>query len=168
MTSVEKLGDYPPDSGRGLYLLECEAFTEIVPQLRDLPGKHFVTFLVADFTTTTLDDLTALSHEMIRAGSGYFCAAGNDCETAHLAFDLACCEFDPDCTHTILTTDHSCESFSDAIWFVLNCAYPVDPYDQDWQATIAICVNDKIAAHAIRQAFEAPQEFSDNNGPDVD
>ena len=165
MTIIERLSNY---TGRGLYILECNSFTDIVPQLRQLPGKHFVAFLIADFTTTTLDDLTALSHEMINAGSRYFCAAGTGCETAHLAFDLACCEFEPDRDTVILTTDHSHESFRDAIWFVLNCAYPVDPYDQEWHATVAICVNDKNRSNTIREAFAAPEEFSESDGPTGD
>ena len=160
MTAIERLSEYPPYSDRGLYLLECDSFSNIVPNVRDLPGSHCIVFLIADFKTTTLDDLTALSRELLNAGARYFCAAGNACETAHLAFELACCEFEPDSENVILTTDHSHESFHDVIWFVLNCAYPVDPYDRDWHATIAVCVNDSESADKVRAAFESPVEFS--------
>ena len=168
MTHIERLSDYPANAGRGLYIVECDAFTDVVPQVRQLPGKHFVAFLISDFATTTLDHLTALSREMIDAGCRYFCAAGNGCKTAHLAFDLACCEFERGSEDVILTTDHSHESFSDAIWYVLNCAYPVDPYDQEWQAIVAVCVNDKIAAQHVRNAFAEPEAFSEYNGPTLD
>ena len=168
MTAIEQLSEYPPDSDRRLYLLECDSFNEIVPSVRDLPGNHCIVFLIADFKTTTLDDLTALSRELINVGARYFCAAGNGCQTAHLAFDLACCEFEPDSENVILTTDHSHESFTDAIWFVLNCAYPVDPYDRDWHATIAVCANDLQSAQEVRDAFESPVEFSRVDESDTD
>lgn len=168
MTAVERLSDYPPDTARGLYILECDAFSDVVPAMRQLPGKHSVAFLISDFRSASLDDLTALSRYMIDAGARYFCAAGDGCKTAHLAFDLACCEFEADRESVILTTDHSCESLTDAIWVVINCAYPVDPCDRDWHATIAICVNDKKAAQTIRDAFTDPVEFSEHYGPTVD
>ncbi len=168
MSTFERLSDYPPDSDRSLYILECDSFTGIDSVVRDLPGKHSIVFLIADFKTTTLDDLTALSRELINAGARYFCAAGNDCQTAHLAFDLACCEFEPDSDNVILITDHSHESFADAIWFVLNCAYPVDPYDRDWHATIAVCVKDDQSAQEVRAAFASPVEFSHVDEPGAD
>ena len=168
MAHIEHLSDHPDDSNRGLYLLDCDTFADILPVVSQLPGKHFVTLLIADFSTVTQDDMVALSRRLISAGSRYFCAWGRDCQMAHLAFDLACCEFEIDSEHVILTTDHSKESIEDAIWFTLVCAYPVDPYDKDWQATIAICVKDQSASHTVRKAFTDPATFSEKNGPVVD
>ena len=168
MTHTEHLNDHPDDSNRGLYLVDCDTFADILPAVSQLPGQHFVTLLIADFSSTTRDDMVALSKQLISAGSRYFCAWGKECQMAHLAFDLACCEFEIDSEHVILTTDHSKESIEDAIWFTLVCAYPVDPYDQDWRATIAICVNDKSASHTVRKAFADPATFSEENGPVVD
>jgi hypothetical protein len=168
MAHIEHLNDHPDDSKRGLYLLDCDTFADILPAVSHLPGKHFVTLLIADFSSTTRDDIVALSKQLISAGSRYFCAWGQECQIAHLAFDLACCEFETDNEHVILTTDHSKESVEDAIWFTLVCAYPVDPYDQEWRATIAICVNDKAASQTVRKAFTDPATFSEDNGPVVD
>lgn len=168
MAQIERLHDYPPDANVGLYILECGSFADIIPAVATLPGKHFVTLLIADFSSTTRDDLVSLSKQLIAAGSRYFCAWGQDCQTAHLAFDLARCEFERDTENVILTTDHSTESLDDAIWYALNVAYPVDPYDRDWHAIIAICVNDNIAGQTIRNAFTDPAEFSEHNGPTVD
>ena len=115
MAHIEHLNDHPDDSKRGLHLLECDTCADILPAVSHLPGKHFVTLLIADFSSTTRDDVVALSKQLISAGSRYFCAWGQECQMAHLAFDLACCEFETDNEHVILTTDHSKESVEDAI-----------------------------------------------------
>ncbi len=168
MAHIEHLNDHPDDSKWGLYLLDCDTFANILPAVSHLPGKDFVTLLIADFSSTTRDDIVALSKQLISAGSRYFCAWGQECQMAHLAFDLACCEFEADNEHVILTTDYSKASVEEAIWFTLVCAYPVDPYNHDRRAAIAICINDKAASQTVRKAFTDPATFSDDNGPVVD
>ena len=130
MVALERFDNRSPME-RSLFLLCCDSFADIAPSLGTLPEGNFVTLIIADFDRTSLDALTELSKTMIDAGSRYFCAWGNNCATAHLAFDLACCEFDADSESVIVTTDHGDESIGDAIWYTLNCAYPVDPYDRD-------------------------------------
>lgn len=168
MAHIERLHSCLNDADRSLYILECDSFADIFPAVTMLPGDHFVTLLIADFATTTVNDLVSLSSQLIAAGSRYFCAWGQDCENAHLAFDLACCEFEAGTDNVILTTDHSRESLEDAIWYALNCAKPAEPFDRDWRAIISICVNNKSASQSVRRAFTNPVEFSEKNGPDVD
>lgn len=168
MARIEHLSDHHDPPHRGLYLLDCDTFADIIPAVAELPGKHFVALLIGDFSTVTQDDLVALSQRLISPGSRYFCAWGRDCQIAHFAFDLACCEFEIDHEPVILTTDHSAESIEDAIWFTLVCAYPVAPFDNDWHATIAICINDQIASRAVRIAFTDPATFSEQHGSVVD
>lgn len=168
MSVIERLRDDWTEAKRGLYILECGSFSDILPAIAALPGRHFVTLLISDFSSTTREDLVDLSKQLIAAGSRYFCAWGRCCQMAHLAFDLACCEFEPDTDNVILTTDHSRESLNDVIWYALNCAHPVDPYDRGWHAIIAICVNDTNAAQTIREAFTDPAKFSKHNVPTVD
>ena len=168
MASIEHLHDHPHDSDRGLYLLDCEAFADILPAVAQLPGKNFVVLLIADFSAGTRDDVVVLSRGLIAAGARYFCAWGQACQTAHLAFDLACCDFETDNESVILTTDHSKESLEDAIWFAMVCAYPADPYDREWHATLAICVNDRASSQTVRTAFADPVNFSAQNGPAID
>ena len=168
MASIEHLHDHPHDSDRGLYLLDCEAFADILPAVAQLPGKYFVVLLIADFSAGTRDDVVVLSRGLIAAGARYFCAWGQACQTAHLAFDLACCDFEADNEPVILTTDHSKESLEDAIWFAMVCAYPADPYDREWHATLAICVNDRASSQTVRTALADPVSFSAQNGPAID
>lgn len=167
MVELERFENQSPTE-RNLFLLRCESFADIAPSLETLPEGNFVTLIIADFERTTLDTLTELSKTMIDAGARYFCAWGNSCNTAHFAFDLACCEFDTDSENVILTTDHGDESIDDSIWYTLNCAYPADPYDRDWHSIIAICVRDDEAAKSVRHAFSDPMAFSEANGPEVD
>ncbi|MEW4563684.1 hypothetical protein AB1K70_14215 [Bremerella sp. JC770] len=168
MAHIERLDNGVIDADRDLYILECDSFADIFPAATTLPGDHFVTLLIANFALTTVDDLVSLSSHLIAAGSRYFCAWGPECKKAHLAFDLACCEFEAGNDSVILTTDHADESLDDAIWFALNCAVPAEPFDRDWRAIISICVNHKPAGQSVRRAFADPVEFSKNNGPEVD
>ena len=167
MATIEHLHDHPDDSSRGLYVLDCDAFADIVPALSDLPGEFFVALLIADFSAVSREVLVDLSRELIAAGARYFCAWGRDCQVAHLAFDLACCEFETDSEAVILTTDHSRESVEAAIWFATVCAYPVDPYDRGWHATVAICVSDRAASQTVRKACTDPIAFSESHGPAI-
>lgn len=165
MPEIERIHDHPSIKEHSLHVLDCRSFAEIVPAVSAMPCRHFVTLLVAHFTTITRDSLVALSQQMIDAGSRYFCAWGRDCRVAHHAFDLACCEFEPEGDHVILTTDHHDESLEQAIWFALNCARPDGPYERGCHATIAISVNDHEAGQTIRRAFADPVRFSEHNGP---
>ena len=167
MLALERFENRSPTE-RNLYLLRCDSFADIAPSLATLPDGNFVALIIADFGRATLDALTELSESMIAAGARYFCAWGTNCETAHLAFDLACCEFDSDSENAILTTDHGDESINNAIWYTLNCAYPVDPYDVNWHSIIAICVRDDDAVESVRHAFSDPMVFSEANCPEVD
>lgn len=161
VSSLEYLNDYPPDSYRGLYLLECISFAAIASAIEQLPGKYIVAFVIADFSLLSLDEMTSIVRLLIRSGARYLCAAGPMCQEAHEAFDWACLDIEEKEGSVILTTDHSQESLMEAIWFVLNCAYPCNPYDQDWHATVAICINNQVAAQSVRDAFSDPVRFTE-------
>jgi hypothetical protein len=150
-----------PSENHGLYLLECESFDEVPSNLEI--GPYFVSFLVADFSTINRDDLVRLTGRMIARGSRYFVAWGKDSNAAHVAFDLACCEFEDgeEEDAVILTTDHLDESIEEAIWFAMNCAFPSHPYDRNCVGLVAICIHDPGSAKVVRSAFESPDEFSD-------
>jgi hypothetical protein len=79
-----------------------------------------------------------------------------------VAFDLACSTFEGN--SVIETDDFSLGSLNEAIWYVLNCAPPVDP-DRMCRATIAICIANQDYAGTIRQAFKNPLTFSEKHGP---
>ncbi len=93
---------------------------------------------------------------------------GKSSPTAHLAFDLACCQFEPGSDGVILTVDHNDDPIEEAIWYTLNCAQPAPPYDRVCHATIAICIDHMESAQKVENAFIDPVAFSDINGPIVD
>ena len=168
MATVERFKKHPSIADHSLYLVECDTFSEIVPAVSSLPFRFFVALLVADFRTIVRDDLVELSSQMIDAGSRCFSAWGEQCRIAHLAFDLACSEFEPNGDGVVPTMDHGTESIEYAIWRTLNCAQPVKPYDRDWNATVAVCVDDQSAGQVVRAAFASPVAFSELYGPDVE
>ena len=157
---VGKLPDRPDVD---LRLFECESFESIFSDF-ELEAAHFVALLIADFKVLTRDQIQAAGVELIRRGCRYFCAWDPDCTDAHLAFDLACVEFHKgDCDKgAILTGDFHRDPLEEAIWFTLFCSCPVEPYDLDWHATIAICINDPGSARVVEAAFRNAREFLDN------
>ena len=54
------------------------------------------------------------------------------------------------------------DPLEEAIWFTLFYSCPVEPYDLDWHATIAICINDPGSARVVEAAFRNAREFLDN------
>ena len=167
MAVLEHIGDRRSPVGHNLHLLECDSFTEVASEF-NRPSPYFVTLFVADFSAISFDELVALTNHLIQRGSRYFCAWGKQCEAAHLAFDLACCEFEDDNECVIPTTDHHNDSIEEAIWYFLNCAYPSEPFDQDCDSAIAICVGSAQHSRTIRTAFRNPDNFSESRGRLVD
>ncbi len=69
MVSLERFPHRSPHTERSIFLLRCDSFAEIVPTLAGLPDGNFVSLIIADFTRSTLEDLTKLSQCLIERGS---------------------------------------------------------------------------------------------------
>lgn len=164
LEKLERFRTYTnPDQTRiqQLYVIGSLNLAESRKHLRDFPSTNFVTFLIADFDSLAESELGNWTEVLINAGSRYFCAWGNRCEVAHEIFDEECSKFESDGESVIMTVDHRSESLDDAIWFALNCAVPAPPYDQNWNAILAVSINDTASLHRVRTIFTDPAGFCD-------
>ena len=62
---------------------------------------------------------------MLEQGIAYLCVWGTDCERVHDLFDLERMPDEPK-GRVVMTTWHSKESLSEALWFFANCVEPDD------------------------------------------
>ena len=165
----EKLGQVNacvnPDQTRiqQLYAIGAASLAESREQLHGLPPVNFVTLLIANFDALDNGELGHWTKGLIDAGSRYFCAWGNRCDLAHEIFDEECSMFESDEESVIMTTDHRDDSIDDAIWFALNCAVPAPPYDRNWNAILAVSIDDAESLDRLRAVFAEPTQFCEQH-----
>src|SRR5437016_766034 len=117
------------DSGgacnRELFVVEA-ASTDDVPAVA-LPCPYFVCLLAWDATAASDAEISVLATSLQQAGCVYVCCWGPGCERVHDLFDLADLELRPDGPFA-MSTWHSKEPLSEALWFFLFCTFPDEAY----------------------------------------
>lgn len=100
-----------------------------VPRLEDIPlvlesiSTNYCLFLAIDATLISDESLRKTAKSLLERGLAYFCVWGQDCERVHDQLDLERIPDEPK-GHIVMTTWHSKESLSDALWFFANCVEP--------------------------------------------
>jgi hypothetical protein len=118
----------------------------IVPRLEDIllalepASTNYCLFLAMDATSINNEALRKAAKSLLERGIAYFCVWGPDCERVHDQFDL---ERMPNESkgQIVMTTWHSKESLSEALWFFANCVVPdkgFEPNCTDWVAVAVI------------------------------
>ena len=162
MTEVERLGREEVWE-RDLFMLELKDISELPDNLR-FPSRYFACLLAWDATGASADEIRSVGQKLIEQGAAYFVLWGADCERVHDLIDEVEAvreQANPDDQSVIMTSWHHNEPLSEAIWFVLHCALPDDPYIEDCKITIAISVGFSEWAAQIRAALTDPKKFSD-------
>ncbi len=59
-----------------------------------------------------------------------------------------------------MSTWHSEESLSEALWFLLFNAFPDDAYSDECRSAVAITIGSWVWAREVRAAFTDPGAFS--------
>ena len=139
---------------RDLYVLNLES-PEDFPDKLTLASPRFVCLIAWDSRDIGNVRLYAFVERLLWAGAVYVCAWGPDCERVHDTVDdvhLAANSFSPDAL-TLMTTWHSKEPLSEAIWFALNCASPSDGYDEGCASIVGLIIGAPNWAAEIRAAF---------------
>ena len=148
---------------RDLFLLELNDIGEVPGNLRFL-SRYFVCLLAWDAREASADEIRSVGQNLIDQGAAYFCLWGADCERVHDLIDEVEAlreEANPDDQSVIMTSWHRDEPLSEAIWFVLHCALPDDPYIDDCKATLAVSIGSSEWAAQIRAALSDPKKFFD-------
>src|SRR5229473_3161696 len=87
---------------------------------------------------------------------------GPDCERVHDNFDQIAVlrDLEQKDDNVIMTTWHSDESLEEGVWFLVNCAFPTQAYEESCKAWIVAPIGNAEWEQRIRAAFEAAGECS--------
>ena len=147
----EVLKDVPDDEYSIVrrYCIGSVASIEQLPSIIQNVPRHFLLFLAVDATDIQNVELGKVAKALLQAGTVYLCAWGPDCERVHDQFDE---ERDPDEVDNcvVMTTWHSKDSLSDALWFFVNCAFPADGFQADSFGWVAVSVGNNEWESEIR------------------
>ncbi|MBB5345573.1 DUF7684 family protein [Tunturibacter empetritectus] len=115
-------------------------------------SKHFCLFLAIDATSVTDGEIRETAKLLLERGIAYLCVWGPDCERVHDQFDLERMPDEPK-GQIVMTTWHSKESLSEALWFFANCVEQDHGFEAlctDW---IALNVSNDSWGQRIRAAL---------------
>jgi hypothetical protein len=129
-----------------------------LPSLKDVQSAldavstHFCLFLAIDATSVNDGEIRETARLLLEQGIAYLCVWGPDCERVHDLFDLERMPDEPK-GRVVMTTWHSKESLSEALWFFANCAEPDDGFEADCTDWIALCFSNDSWGKQIRRAL---------------
>ena len=144
---------------RELFLLDL-ARPEDAPEALALQGSFFGCLLAWDATHTTDESILTLARRLLTAGCVYICCWGPDCERVHDLIDQAHCDLNPSTGSVVMTTSHAEESLTEALWFLLNVAWPDPAFEDGCGSSVGIAIASGQWAAEIRAAFSDPSAFS--------
>ena len=147
--------------GRSLFVLDLTC-PEDMPELLAVPGPYFVCLLAWDSRQVSCDQISMVVERLQDSGCVYICCWGPDCKRVHDVFEEVEVNFSleqevvdedgPIC----MSTWHSNEPLSEAIWFTLNCTTPDEHYVDGCRSVIGLSIGSSEFAAEILAAFVAP------------
>jgi hypothetical protein len=143
---VEKLRDgvvgkvFVDKPTKSLHLCSSESIADLATVVCTT-SQHFGLLIAFDARGVEWEAIESVAEKLIGKGLVYLCAWGPDCERVHDAFDDASVELNAEATvdDVIMTTWHSNEGLTEALWFFVNSAYPTRSYEHscsDWVIAI--------------------------------
>ena len=153
---------YDTVTARRLFALRLTSPSEYPAHL-GVPPSNFVCLIAWDARGVPVDVISLLVERLLLAGACSFVCFGPDCERVHDIIDEIVS--DPDNGFkapegaVIMTSWHSSEPLSEAIWFFLRCAAPDDPFVDSTRAAVAVSIGSEEWAAEIAAALENPDAF---------
>ena len=146
------------EEGRELYLLDVSRLDEVPDDLK-LGSRYFSCLLALDARSSTDDEVLNLARRLLLRGAVFVCTWGPDCERVHDLVDQVDAELHPDATEdsVVLTTGHSAEPLSEALWFLLNAVSPAEDFLEDCRAALVITMGDSTWSSEVRGALSPPE-----------
>ena len=159
MNPIEKYGKDSVND-RSLFVLELES-SEAIKKF-SLPAAHFACLVAWDSESVADEKIYNLLDCIIASGAAYICCWGKGCERVHDTADEIDHVSGPSSRSEgiIMTTWHSKEHLSEAIWFLLNTTWPDKFAEETLGATVAISIGSNDYAEEIRSALKDPRAFS--------
>jgi hypothetical protein len=160
MTTLEKLG-FEEVSERNLFALYLES-PESFPDVLSLGSPRFVCLLAWDSRDVDVSRVSELATKLLNAGAVYVCAWGPDCQRVHDVIDKVHVGPNPSpiVDRVVMTTWHSGEPLTEAIWFVLRCTNPDEGYALGCASTLGITIGNLGWHEEIYSAFRDADGFS--------
>ena len=114
-----------PSPERPLYSEFVSTFAAL--EQVSFPSAHTVLLIVVDAHDVSTETVARVAGRFLAAGLIYVCVWGPDCKRVHDIFDEV---YVGDGTTTpgsdMMSTWHDDEPLEEAIWFFLECAFPLD------------------------------------------
>lgn len=136
-----------------------------VRSILDSVSASYTLFLAVDASSIDDESLREMGRSLLERGISYLCVWGPDCERVHDQFDMERMPSEPK-GRVVMTTWHSKESLSKALWFFANCVEPDYGFEPDCKDWVAVSVNDEAWAREIgvqlTEAGSAPITFLPN------
>jgi hypothetical protein len=157
MPTVQKRG-HAEFGDRDLYTLDLRHY-KLPPGAFSAITGHFIACLAMDGSEATDAELKTLAAGLIQAGCSYICCWGPDCERVHDLIDREDLELHP-AGPWKMTTWQNDVHLSEALWFVLNSAWPDAAFEDTTHAVVGIAIGNPGWSAQMEAAFSDPLRFS--------
>lgn len=148
---MEDLGVAPVGPGRRLRLTRLNEWAWADPNV-----SPFILFVAAEASQDAEVEIRRFAVEAVDAGCAYLCAWGEGCSFVHDMFDLASI----DANRFVLSSWHSDEALSDALWFALCDAWPdEDEFPSAAAAAVVLAVEELWLAE-VRRLVADPERLT--------
>jgi len=123
-----------------------------IPSALEAVSAKYCLFLAFDASSINDEEIRRTAKLLLERGIAYFCVWGPDCERVHDLFDLERLPEEPR-DRVVMTTWHSKESLSRALWFFEYCADPAEGFAPDCRDWVALSIANESWAQQIRTAL---------------
>lgn len=123
-----------------------------IPSALEAVSAKYCLFLAFDASSINDEEIRRIAKLLLERGIAYFCVWGPDCERVHDLFDLERLPEEPR-DRVVMTTWHSKESLSKALWFFEYCAEPAEGFAPDCRDRVALSIANESWAQQIRTAL---------------
>lgn len=146
---------------RELFVLELEKPEDFPDQLA-LSSPRFACLIAWDARAADAARIGQLASKLLSAGAVYICIWGPDCRRVHDIIGRTQVNPTPSTVNgrVAVTSGDAKEPLAEAIWDVLFCSVPDEPYAEGCGSTLAITIGSKAWAADVRAAFTDPIGFN--------
>ena len=146
---------FPDKQPKDFYLCSGATIDMLANQITPA-SPNFGLLLAMDSQSIDDAQIGSLAGKLVDKGLVYLCPWGPDCERVHDDFDGTMSQRNPEPTeeNVIMTTSHSDESLEEAIWFFVNCAFPVQTYEKTCRDWIVAPIGNREWEQIIRSEFQ--------------
>jgi len=145
---------------KSLYLCCCPSLA-FLPEVITPSLPNFGLLIAMDALGVSDQEIKRTAESLVSKGLAYLCVWGPDCERVHDLFDDTINEME---LHTgvavggdnvIMTTWHSNEPLTEALWFFVDCAFPAHAYERTCKEWIVAPVASSEWAQTLRSELSS-------------